>query len=168
MLLHHEEFGDRLLGVIAGYLLYAGLVDEGPHAIVAASGSPAASSARPVARSSRSRSTSTSCVRRAPPARTPDPMGTIIVIAGLRELGVHGVLPEEQSRPQPFEVDVELEVDLAPAGQSDDLDDTVDYSAVVRGGEPGGQERALPAARAARDPDRRGVPDRRPGAARSP
>ncbi len=31
--LHHEEFGDRLLGVIAGYLLYAGLVDNGPHAI---------------------------------------------------------------------------------------------------------------------------------------
>lgn len=31
--LHHEEFGDRLLGVIAGYLLYAGLVDKGPHAI---------------------------------------------------------------------------------------------------------------------------------------
>ena len=31
--LHNEEFGDRLLGVIAGYLLYAGLVDQGPHAI---------------------------------------------------------------------------------------------------------------------------------------
>ena len=56
-------------------------------------------------------------------------MGTIIV-AGLRELGVHGVLPEEQSRPQPFEVDVELEVDLVTAGQSDELDDTVDYAAV--------------------------------------
>jgi dihydroneopterin aldolase len=56
-------------------------------------------------------------------------MGTI-VIAGLRELGVHGVLPEEQSRPQPFEVDVELEVDLTVAGTSDDLEDTVDYSAV--------------------------------------
>jgi dihydroneopterin aldolase len=53
-----------------------------------------------------------------------------ILISGLRELGVHGVLPEEQSRPQPFEVDVELEVDLKPAGASDDLDDTVDYSAV--------------------------------------
>jgi hypothetical protein len=35
VLLHHEEFGDRLLGVIAGYLFYSGLVDEGPHAIVA-------------------------------------------------------------------------------------------------------------------------------------
>jgi hypothetical protein len=34
VLMHHEEFGDRLLGVVAGYLLYAGLVSEGPHAIV--------------------------------------------------------------------------------------------------------------------------------------
>jgi dihydroneopterin aldolase len=57
-------------------------------------------------------------------------MGTI-VIAGLRELGVHGVLPEEQTRPQPFEVDVELTVDLEKAGESDALDDTVDYSAVA-------------------------------------
>lgn len=56
-------------------------------------------------------------------------MGTIL-IAGLRELGVHGVLPEEQTRPQPFEVDVELSVDLTTAGVSDDLDDTVDYGAV--------------------------------------
>ena len=53
-----------------------------------------------------------------------------IVIAGLRELGVHGVLPEEQTRPQPFEVDVELSVDLSSAGDSDDIKDTVDYSAV--------------------------------------
>jgi len=30
---HHEEFGDRLLGVMGGYLLYAGLVDQGTHAI---------------------------------------------------------------------------------------------------------------------------------------
>ncbi len=41
-------------------------------------------------------------------------MGTI-VIKGLRELGVHGVLPEEQTRPQPFEVDVELTVDVDAA-----------------------------------------------------
>jgi dihydroneopterin aldolase len=53
-----------------------------------------------------------------------------IVIAGLRELGVHGVLPEEQTRPQPFEVDVELTVDLLSAGMTDDIEDTVDYSAV--------------------------------------
>lgn len=35
ILVHTEEFGDRLLGVLAGYLLYAGLVTEGPHAIIA-------------------------------------------------------------------------------------------------------------------------------------
>jgi len=33
LLVHHEEFGDRLLGVLGGYLLYCGLVDSGPHAI---------------------------------------------------------------------------------------------------------------------------------------
>lgn len=54
-----------------------------------------------------------------------------IVIAGLRELGVHGALPEEQIRPQPFEVDLELTVDLSVPGTSDALDDTVDYSAVA-------------------------------------
>lgn len=31
--MHHEEFGDRLLGVLAGYLLYAGFVEQGTHAI---------------------------------------------------------------------------------------------------------------------------------------
>ena len=53
-----------------------------------------------------------------------------ILVTGIRELGVHGVLPEEQTRPQPFEVDLELIVDLSVAGQSDNLEDTVDYSAV--------------------------------------
>jgi len=52
------------------------------------------------------------------------------VIPGIRELGVHGVLPEEQVRPQPFEVNIELLVDTAAAGQSDELGDTVDYAAV--------------------------------------
>jgi len=33
VLVHHEEFADRLLGVVAGYLLYSGLVETGPHAI---------------------------------------------------------------------------------------------------------------------------------------
>ena len=53
-----------------------------------------------------------------------------IVIAGLRALGVHGVLPEEQTRPQPFEVDVELVLNLQPAGVDDDLAKTVDYGRV--------------------------------------
>ncbi len=53
-----------------------------------------------------------------------------ILISGLREMGVHGVLPEEQLRPQPFEIDLELLVDVAAAGASDELEDTVDYGAV--------------------------------------
>jgi len=31
--IHNEEFGDRVLGVLAGYLLHAGLVEHGPHAV---------------------------------------------------------------------------------------------------------------------------------------
>jgi dihydroneopterin aldolase len=66
-----------------------------------------------------------------------------IILSGIRALGCHGVLPEEQSRPQPFEVDVELAVDLAPAGRTDVLSDTVDYdgltSRIVQIVEAGGQ-----------------------------
>src|SRR5258708_9110889 len=54
-----------------------------------------------------------------------------IILSGIRALGAHGVLPEEQGRPQPFEVDVELSVDLAPAGRSDVLSDTIDYDALA-------------------------------------
>lgn len=42
-------------------------------------------------------------------------------------LGVHGVLPEEQERAQPFEIDLDVVADLHGAGASDDLGDTVDY-----------------------------------------
>jgi hypothetical protein len=34
VLIHHEEFGERLLGVLAGYLLFTGVVRDGSHAIV--------------------------------------------------------------------------------------------------------------------------------------
>jgi dihydroneopterin aldolase len=54
-----------------------------------------------------------------------------IQLRGLRALGTHGVLPEEQHRPQPFEVDLDLHVDLRRAGRSDALGDTVDYGAVT-------------------------------------
>ena len=54
-----------------------------------------------------------------------------ILVSGLRVMGVHGVLPEEQERPQPFGVELELLVDLAPAGASDALADTVDYGALI-------------------------------------
>jgi len=54
-----------------------------------------------------------------------------IELRGLRVTGVHGVLPEEQTRPQPFEVDLDVMTDLAVAGRSDDLVDTLDYGALA-------------------------------------
>ena len=53
-----------------------------------------------------------------------------IELRGLRLVGVVGVLPEERTRAQPLELDVDLAVDMAAAGASDALDDTVDYGAV--------------------------------------
>lgn len=50
-----------------------------------------------------------------------------IEIMGLRAVGVCGVLPHEREQPQPFEIDLTLYTDLADAGRSDDLADTVDY-----------------------------------------
>jgi dihydroneopterin aldolase len=53
-----------------------------------------------------------------------------IVLTNMRFEGRHGVLEEERAVAQPFEVDVELHLDLRPSGQSDDLAKTVDYRAV--------------------------------------
>jgi dihydroneopterin aldolase len=58
--------------------------------------------------------------------------GDRIEIRGLRLLGVHGLLPEERSRAQPFDVDLDLEIDLAGAARSDDLADTADYAAAIQ------------------------------------
>ncbi|MDP9070653.1 MAG: dihydroneopterin aldolase [Actinomycetota bacterium] len=57
--------------------------------------------------------------------------GDRVELRGLRATGTHGVLPEEQARRQPFEIDVDVEVDLRPAGRSDALGDTVDYGALA-------------------------------------
>ncbi len=54
-----------------------------------------------------------------------------IELRGLRALGLCGALPEEQTRPQPLEVDLDVTADLAPAGRSDDLADTIDYAALA-------------------------------------
>ena len=54
--------------------------------------------------------------------------GDRIELRGLRAVGTHGVLPEEKTRAQPFELDLDLAVDLALAGTSDQLSDTVDYA----------------------------------------
>lgn len=55
----------------------------------------------------------------------------VIQLRGLRATGTHGVLDEEKDRAQPFEVDLDLHLDLRAAGSSDDLADTVDYGAVA-------------------------------------
>ncbi len=57
-------------------------------------------------------------------------MADVIELRGLHLAGVVGVLPHEQSQPQPLQVDVDLHLDLAEAATSDDLADTVDYGAV--------------------------------------
>ncbi len=57
-------------------------------------------------------------------------MSDRISLRGLRFLGRHGVTLEERMEPQPIEVDVELETDLSAAAASDELGDTIDYSAV--------------------------------------
>jgi len=57
--------------------------------------------------------------------------GDRVELRGLRVVGTHGVLPEERTRAQPFEVDLELEADLHPAGASDDLADTIDYGGLA-------------------------------------
>ncbi len=62
--------------------------------------------------------------------RTPETVGRI-ALRGLRVEARHGVLPQEHTRAQPFFVDLELELDLGPAGASDRLEATVDYSAAA-------------------------------------
>lgn len=54
-----------------------------------------------------------------------------IEIRGLRLVGVHGLLPEERSRSQPFEIDLDLEVNMDGAAASDALGDTADYGAAI-------------------------------------
>ena len=48
----------------------------------------------------------------------------------MRFQGRHGYYDHELENPQPFEVDVELVLNLQPAGIDDDLEKTVDYGRV--------------------------------------
>jgi dihydroneopterin aldolase len=57
-------------------------------------------------------------------------MSDRIVLQAMAFDGHHGVSDVERSVAQPFEVDVELGLDLAPAGLADDLGLTVDYGAL--------------------------------------
>ncbi len=55
-----------------------------------------------------------------------------ILLEGMVFHGRHGALPAERELGQPFVVDVEMRLDLRPAGLSDDLSQTVDYGEVHR------------------------------------
>jgi dihydroneopterin aldolase len=57
--------------------------------------------------------------------------GDRIEVRGLRVLATHGVLDHERAQPQPFELDLDVVVDLAGPGSSDELADTLDYSVIV-------------------------------------
>ncbi|HAG79653.1 MAG TPA: dihydroneopterin aldolase [Cyanobacteria bacterium UBA12227] len=54
-----------------------------------------------------------------------------IHLTGIRGYGYTGYLPEEQVLGQWFEVDLTLWLDLAPAGQSDEITDTLDYREAI-------------------------------------
>lgn len=54
-----------------------------------------------------------------------------IELRGLVVNGICGALPEERERAQPLEIDLDVVVDLEPAGASDELDDTIDYGALT-------------------------------------
>lgn len=51
-----------------------------------------------------------------------------IDLKGIEVLAKHGVLEHEQEKAQVFRADVTVYTDLRAAGESDDLDDTIDYS----------------------------------------
>jgi len=54
-----------------------------------------------------------------------------IELKGIEAFGYHGVFPEERKNGQVFYADILAELDLESASNSDDLNDTVDYGAIV-------------------------------------
>lgn len=54
-----------------------------------------------------------------------------IQVNGIRAYGYVGYLPEERVLGQWFEVDLTLWVDLAPAGKTDAIEDTLDYREAI-------------------------------------
>ncbi len=55
-----------------------------------------------------------------------------IIARGLTFQACHGVQAREKIDPQTFKVDLEMFLDLEPAGQTDDLVRTVDYDKAYR------------------------------------
>ena len=55
-----------------------------------------------------------------------------IIIDSLRLFAYHGVNPEEQEDGQFFILDIEADIPLSKAGESDDLNDTVSYAQMIK------------------------------------
>jgi len=55
-----------------------------------------------------------------------------IYLTGISAFAFHGVYENERREGQKFSVDLVLDVDLYPAGVSDDLKDSVDYSLIAK------------------------------------
>lgn len=54
-----------------------------------------------------------------------------VSLRGIRVFAHHGVHAEEQEHGQTFLIDVDVEIDLARAGATDDLADTIDYGGLA-------------------------------------
>ena len=52
-------------------------------------------------------------------------------LTGIEVFAHHGVLPEEKQIGQRFLIDLDIEADLKPAGNSDSLADTIDYGGLA-------------------------------------
>ena len=59
-------------------------------------------------------------------------MSDTISLEGLQFFTLIGDLPHERTTPQPLELDVEVRTDLARAGRSDSLADSLDYRLLYR------------------------------------
>jgi dihydroneopterin aldolase len=55
-----------------------------------------------------------------------------IILKGIQFYAYHGVSEAEREVGQKYAVDIEIDYDLEPAGRSDHLDDTVNYSEIFR------------------------------------
>ena len=66
------------------------------------------------------------------PRRLARQLSDVIELGGIRAFGRHGADPGEKQVPQPFVIDVRIELDLAAARRTDRLDDTLDYAALHR------------------------------------
>ncbi|MDP9018132.1 MAG: dihydroneopterin aldolase [Candidatus Eremiobacteraeota bacterium] len=54
----------------------------------------------------------------------------LIELHGIKAYGKHGANPGERDEVQPFDVDVSLEINLAGAQRTDDLEQTLNYAAL--------------------------------------